>query len=555
MATPTVQEILQQAIQANRNRTFYSQYPEFHKAYPEEWMPAGKKAFDAQCGTYFKALSFGKNVEWIGEEVSPFTGEPLGVKYPAHQPETLIKQAKEAKRGLKKCTVEQRAKALVAALEQVKTRFFEMAFATMHTTGQSFMMAFQASGPHASDRALEALAMAYEELTRFPQQVEWTKPMGKHSVTLQKTFVPVPKGIGLVIGCGTFPVWNSVPAIFANLMAGNPVIAKPHPKAVLPIALVLGELQKALVQEGAPAASVQLAVDTSENPLTKTLAESPEVSVIDFTGSSAFGNYIESLPNKTIFTEKSAINSVILDSTDDLEASLSNLAFSLCLYSGQMCTAPQNIFISEKGVELPDRTAAYPEVVKLLKEKVQALIEHPKMGPGTLAAIQNPNTLTRRKPLMKEPGSVLMAPKRIVSEGQEQARTSTPLLMEVSNKETDKFTTEYFGPVAMVVKTQGLDESIQLAKQNAISKGAITCLAFCREKNRKEKITHEMEEAYTPVTFNLTGNFWVNQHAAFSDFHVTGGNASGNASFADPNFVNRRFVWVGHREMVPNAED
>ena len=59
-----------------------------------------------------------------------------------------------------------------------------------------------------------------------------------------------------------------------------------------------------------------------------------------------------------------------------------------------------------------------------------------------------------------------------------------------------------------------------------------------------------MEEVFTPVSFNLTGYFWVNQHAAFSDFHVTGGNPAGNASFTDANFVNQRFVWVGHREMV-----
>jgi len=49
----------------------------------------------------------------------------------------------------------------------------------MHTTGQSFVMSFQASGPHSNDRALEVVAMAYEELTRFASEVEWVKPMGK----------------------------------------------------------------------------------------------------------------------------------------------------------------------------------------------------------------------------------------------------------------------------------------------------------------------------------------------------------------------------------------
>jgi len=47
----------------------------------------------------------------------------------------------------------------------------------MHTTGQAYMMSFQASGPHANDRALEAIAAGYQELTRYPEQVEWVKTL------------------------------------------------------------------------------------------------------------------------------------------------------------------------------------------------------------------------------------------------------------------------------------------------------------------------------------------------------------------------------------------
>jgi hypothetical protein len=50
-----------------------------------------------------------------------------------------------------------------------------------------------------------------------------------------------------------------------------------------------------------------------------------------------------------------------------------------------------------------------------------------------------------------------------------------------------------------------------------------------------------------PVSVNLTGPIYLNQHAAFSDFHVTGGNPAGNASFTDSLYINRRFVWVGQR--------
>ena len=40
-----------------------------------------------------------------------------------------------------------------------------MAHAVMHTTGQAFVMAFQAGGAHAQDRALEAIAYALHRET------------------------------------------------------------------------------------------------------------------------------------------------------------------------------------------------------------------------------------------------------------------------------------------------------------------------------------------------------------------------------------------------------
>ncbi len=60
----------------------------------------------------------------------------------------------------------------------------------------------------------------------------------------EEFFKAVPKGISLVIGCSTFPTWNTVPGLFASLVTGNAVIVKPHPKAILPIAIVIAELQK-----------------------------------------------------------------------------------------------------------------------------------------------------------------------------------------------------------------------------------------------------------------------------------------------------------------------
>ena len=46
---------------------------------------------------------------------------------------------------------------------------------------------------------------------------------------------------------------------------------------------------------------------------------------------------------------------------------------------------------------------------------------------------------------------------------------------------------------------------------------------------------------------NLIGNIWVNQSAAFSDFHATGANPAANASLTDGAFVAGRFRIVQSR--------
>src|SRR5439155_367572 len=64
------------------------------------------------------------------------------------------------------------------------------------------------------------------------------KPQGKNEpLKMEKHYKIVPRGIALVIGCNTFPTWNGYPGMFASLATGNAVIVKPHPNAILPLAV------------------------------------------------------------------------------------------------------------------------------------------------------------------------------------------------------------------------------------------------------------------------------------------------------------------------------
>jgi phenylacetic acid degradation protein paaN len=435
-------------------------------------------------------------------------------------------------------------------LERVKARFFEIAYATMHTTGQGYMMSFQASGPHAADRALEAIAAGYEELQRFPAKALWDKPMGKFNIQLNKEWRAVPKGISVVIGCSTFPTWNSVTGIYGSLMTGNSVLVKPHPGAILPIAIFVAEIQKVLEENKLDVNICQLAADTFDKMITKELAEHRDVKLIDFTGNSVFGSYLEALPGKTVFTEKTGVNSVIIDSAEDVDKVAANLAFSVNLYSGQMCTAPQNFYIPAKGIETPNGVVSFDQFAEKFVANINGLIDNPKAGPFVLGAVQNRKTNERVLEAEKLPGKVWLKSRVFENPLFKNARVATPVVVEMEASKKEIFSKELFGPIALLIKTKDTDESIALAQEMAMQHGAISCGAYTTNSIVKEKIADEMALAATPVSFNLTGGIYMNQNAAFSDFHVTGGNPSGNASFTNPEYVTKRFTWVGHREPV-----
>ncbi|UCG99405.1 MAG: aldehyde dehydrogenase family protein, partial [Burkholderiales bacterium] len=123
--------------------------------------------------------------------------------------------------------------------------------------------------------------------------------------------------------------------IFASLATGNAVIVKPHPGAILPLAITVEVAREVLAEQGLDPDLVTLAADSTDAPIAADLAVREEIGIIDYTGSSEFGTWLErNAPQAVVFTEKAGVNPAIIDSVDDLKAVTGNLAFTLSLYSG-----------------------------------------------------------------------------------------------------------------------------------------------------------------------------------------------------------------------------
>ncbi|WP_207102311.1 phenylacetic acid degradation protein PaaN [Paracoccus shandongensis] len=519
--------MLEDAVQALHARGFWTPFPEVPsgKVYGETAKADGEATYAALPGQPF-ALPGHPEQRRLGAEVSPW-GEALRITYPAADAPALIAAAQGAAEPLAAAGVETRVGACLEILSRLNRISFLLGHATMHTTGQAFAMAFQAGGPHAQDRGLEAVAVAYTEMTRFADAARWEKPQGKAApLVIDKHWTLVPAGISLAIGCNTFPTWNSYPGIFASLATGNPVIVKPHPAAILPLALTVQVAREVLAEAGLPADAVLLAVDEPGAEITKELATDPAVRLIDYTGSSTFGNWLrEHARQAQIFTEETGVNSVVIAATDDFDGMCANLAFSLSLYSGQMCTSPQNLYVPQGGIETDQGHKSFDQVAAGLARAIDSLLADPKQAAGICGTIANPATKDRVARARNQ-GRIL--------------RDGTPLLLAV-DADAAIAQDECFGPVAFLIPCADADDGIARAAHLAATKGAITAALYDTDEARIHRAAQTFARAGVNLSVNLTGNIFVNQSAAFSDFHVTGANPAGNASLTDTAFVATRF--------------
>ncbi|MFF5076783.1 phenylacetic acid degradation protein PaaN [Actinoplanes sp. NPDC000266] len=560
MTTPTElyethSDLLDQAIRAASARDYWSAFPESpsKSVYGEEAAPDGERAFRALLGKPFPIEVPGADGT-VSTERSPY-GVELDVSYPKADPLAVIAAARAATPAWRAVGPQGRAGVAVEIIKRINARSFEMAHAVQHTTGQAFVMAFQAGGPHAQDRALEAVAVALAASTRIPATSEWAKPQrGGDPLRLAKTSTAVGRGVGLVIGCTTFPTWNSYPGLFASLVTGNPVIVKPHPGAVLPLAITVQICREVLSEAGLSPDLVTLAVEEPGDGIAVTLATHPDVRIVDFTGSSEFGNWLEANARQAVvYTEKSGLNTVIVDSTADYKGLLRNLAFSLSLYSGQMCTTPQNILVPRGGIVTDAGRRSVEEFGADLSAALDKLLGDPARAAGTLGAIVNDGVLAR----LTEAGgaaSVIHPSAEVADEQHPGATIRTPVVVRLDAADDKAYTREWFGPVSFVIATESTPHSIQIFTETVRAHGALTAMVHSTSPDVLTAAREAALDAGVHLAENLTGGVFVNQTAAFSDLHGSGANPAATASLSDDYFVSGRFFTIQSRHHVPAAE-
>ncbi len=547
------QELLRRALAAAQSRRYWNPYADGlnPEAADATAVDQGREALEAYRGAQFYLDQPGL-LRRCGAEVSPY-GLPLSVSYPQCAPDVLIAAAKSAGQAWAKSAAAVRVGICLEVLERLQAGGMELAQVIMHTTGQPFSLARSQGVAQALARGLEATAVAWREMSVIAATSIWDRPVtATDTVRLHKRFVVVPRGIGLVMSCATTPTWMAYPAIFANLATGNPVIIKPHPAVILPLALTVAVIRQTLKEFGFDPNLVSLLVDEADAPIAREVAIRPEIALIDYSGHAEFAHWLRAnAAHATLFAFTSATNCVVIDSTHDYKGMLRYLVASMSWYSGQLPTSPQTIFIPETGIATNDGQVLPAQFCRDLGYVLGKLLDDPARALAIAGAIQSPATMTHLATLR----DALPASARVVRDAQTldhphwpTARLRTPLLVRCSLDDEALFGPECQGPVNFVVETATSSEALAVSERIMREHGGLDLQVYTTNTHVLQLAEDAALRAGVRLSVNLTGTLTqvmaLNFPGAFSDIQGGGGNPASTAAMIDGPFVSRRFSFA-----------
>jgi phenylacetic acid degradation protein paaN len=285
---------------------------------------------------------------------------------------------------------------------------------------------------------------------------------------------------------------------------------------------------------------------------TQALVTHAAVKSVDFTGGPNFGNWlIDHCRQAQVYAELAGVNTIVIDSTDAYQALLRNVAFSLSLYSGQMCTTSQLLLVPAGGIATDEGPKSYEQVCADMAAAVDAALAKPEVACAVLGAIQSPATVVRIDLANSGAlGAVVRASQVLHNPEFPGAVVRTPVLLAVDDSAEAAYMQERFGPITFIVKAADTSAAIALAERIVSTHGALTLGVYSTDSAVVEGMTRASWNAKVALSINLTGGVFVNQSSAFSDFHGTGGNPAANSSYCDSAFVANRFRVVQRRYHV-----
>lgn len=255
-----------------------------------------------------------------------------------------------------------------------------------------------------------------------------------------------PKGVCLVISPWNFPLMLAISPLVSAIAAGNTVVVKPsehtpHTSAVIQqlVNQVFAPHEAAVVVGGVEVSTALLALPFHH---------------IFFTGAPEIGKIVMAAAAKhltSVTLELGGKSPTIIDETADISVAAKRLAWGKCLNAGQICVAPDYVFVHENQRDT---------LIKALKSNIQMLFNgNPETSPDYTRMVNERHTARVESYLQ----DAVLKGARVVSGGKSDAKQKymEPTLVVDVPLDSDLMTQEIFGPVLPILTYKKLDEVTQ----------------------------------------------------------------------------------------------
>jgi aldehyde dehydrogenase (NAD+) len=269
-----------------------------------------------------------------------------------------------------------------------------------------------------------------------------------------------------VITAFNFPVavwaWNA----FLAVIAGDPVIWKPSPKAMLCALAVQRICTRVMEQQGLPGLFSLFVTDRVE--LAEAMVQDGRLPLISFTGSVPVGRQVAATVARRLgrsLLELSGNNAIIVDETADLDLAVRAILFGAVGTAGQRCTTTRRLLVQESRYE--------DLVQRLVRAYAQVRIGNPLEKGVLMGPLISHEAVEAYRAALDEAkkeggrilygGRVLNGPGHFVEPTIVRAEATWPLLQR-----------ETFAPILYVVTYRTLEEAIRI--QNGVPQGLSSAL-------------------------------------------------------------------------------
>jgi succinate-semialdehyde dehydrogenase/glutarate-semialdehyde dehydrogenase len=402
--------------------------------------------------------------------INPASGETLQIFDPLTpaQIEEKLARADSARLSYRKTALVDRAQWLLAAAEILESEQARL----------GRIMTLEMGKPIAAARAEAAkCATACRYYAEHGERLLADEPVDAPPGRAFLRYQPV--GAVLAVMPWNFPFWQVFRFAAPALMAGNVGLLK-HASNVPQCAL---EIEDVLRRADFPDGAFQTLLIGSEQ--VAAVLEDPRVAAASLTGSEPAGAQVASLAGKRIkktVLELGGSDPFVVMPSADLDRAARVGAEARCINNGQSCIAAKRFIVDQRiAADFEKRFVRAMEAMRI----GDPLDESTQVGPlATPAILEDLEQQVRR--------SVEMGA-RVLAGGRRLDRSGNyypPTVLGDVAIDSPAYREELFGPVAVMLRADGIDDAIRLANDTRFGLGAS---AWTSDPTEQARFTNEIE--------------------------------------------------------------